>query len=68
MAGVLDKRFMQDHPGIREIMSTNGTTFENAYVTYSLCCPSRATILRGQYPHNHKKHRQFTTAHHQGKA
>jgi hypothetical protein len=26
---------------------------DNAYVTYSLCCPSRATILRDQYPHNH---------------
>ncbi len=34
-------------------MGSNGTTFENAYVTYSLCCPSRATFLRGQYPHNH---------------
>src|SRR5215208_2115349 len=50
----LDERSMEDLPGIREdIMGTNGTTFENAYVTYSLCCPSRATILRGQYPHNH---------------
>jgi arylsulfatase A-like enzyme len=54
MAGFLDKRFMQDHPGRREIMNTNGTTFENAYVTYFLCWPSRATILRGQYSHNHK--------------
>ena len=35
-------------------MGSNGTTFQNAYVTYSLCCPSRATILRGQYPHNHR--------------
>jgi N-acetylglucosamine-6-sulfatase len=34
-------------------MGANGTTFENAYATYSLCCPSRATSLRGQYPHNH---------------
>jgi N-acetylglucosamine-6-sulfatase len=34
-------------------MGSNGTTFENAYVTDPLCCPSRATILRGQYPHNH---------------
>ncbi|MDQ3376144.1 MAG: sulfatase [Actinomycetota bacterium] len=29
-----------------------GTTFENAVVTTSLCCPSRATIFRGQYAHN----------------
>jgi arylsulfatase A-like enzyme len=29
-----------------------GTYFRNAYVTNSLCCPSRTTILTGQYPHN----------------
>jgi arylsulfatase A-like enzyme len=54
MTDDLDERSMQDLPGIREIMGSNGTTFENAYVTYSLCCPSRASILRGQYPHNHE--------------
>jgi arylsulfatase A-like enzyme len=53
MTDDLDERSMQDLPGIREVMGSNGITFENAYVTYSLCCPSRATILRGQYPHNH---------------
>ena len=53
MTDDLDERSMEHLGGIRSIMGANGTTFENAYVTYSLCCPSRATILRGQYPHNH---------------
>ena len=30
-----------------------GVNFERAYVTLSRCCPSRATILTGQYAHNH---------------
>ncbi len=41
-------------PNIREEMIEKGTTFENAFVTNSVCCPSRATILRGQYAHNHQ--------------
>ena len=49
----LDSHSMQYLDGLRSIMAKNGTTFQRAYVTDSLCCPSRATILRGQYPHNH---------------
>src|SRR5215207_4898756 len=53
MTDDLDERSMEQLGGIQQVMGSNGTTFDNAYVTYSLCCPSRATILRGQYPHNH---------------
>jgi N-acetylglucosamine-6-sulfatase len=54
MTDDLDERSMEDLDGLSQLMGgTNGTTFENAYVTDPLCCPSRATILRGQYPHNH---------------
>lgn len=53
MTDDLDERSMEQLGGIRQVMGSHGTTFENAYVTYSLCCPSRATFLRGQYPHNH---------------
>jgi hypothetical protein len=49
----VDERSMEKLGGIRTIMNSNGTTFNNAYVTYSLCCPSRASTFRGQYPHNH---------------
>ena len=39
-------------PKTRTVLKTKGMSFSNAFVSNALCCPSRATILRGQYAHN----------------
>jgi N-acetylglucosamine-6-sulfatase len=39
-------------PKVKALIEDQGVVFENAFVTYPLCCPSRTSILRGQYPHN----------------
>ena len=37
----------------RALIGGKGATLTNAYVPYPECCPSRATLLTGLYPHNH---------------
>jgi N-acetylglucosamine-6-sulfatase len=46
---VADLRAM---PNVLKLFAGEGTTFDDNVVSYSLCCPSRATFLPGQYSHN----------------
>jgi N-acetylglucosamine-6-sulfatase len=48
----LDVRSTSVMPELQSLLVEQGTTFDNAFVTDPLCCPARATFLRGQYPHN----------------
>lgn len=45
---------VQYMPTVRDVLMKNGVVFENGFVTTPLCCPSRASILTGQYAHNHQ--------------
>ncbi len=39
-------------PKTLSLLGDEGMQFEKAFVSIPLCCPSRATIMRGQYAHN----------------
>jgi arylsulfatase A-like enzyme len=39
-------------PAVQRRIVDRGTKFTNYYDPVSYCCPARASILRGQYPHN----------------
>jgi arylsulfatase A-like enzyme len=54
VADDLDIRSLSMLPRLRALLADKGTTFTNAFVTTPTCCPSRASILRGQYAHNHQ--------------
>ncbi|MGH2577104.1 MAG: sulfatase family protein, partial [Actinomycetota bacterium] len=40
-------------PNTQALIGSQGASFRRAYVSYPLCCPARATLLSGQYMHNH---------------
>jgi hypothetical protein len=40
-------------PNVRRLIGDQGVTFDNNFDSFSLCCPSRASIFSGRYPHNH---------------
>jgi arylsulfatase A-like enzyme len=40
-------------PNVQSLLQAQGTTFSRFFVSMAACCPSRASILRGQYAHNH---------------
>jgi N-acetylglucosamine-6-sulfatase len=44
---------MKVMPQTKQLLGDEGVTFDNNFVSYSLCCPSRSTFLTGQYAHNH---------------
>src|SRR5918911_776559 len=39
-------------PKTHSLLRKQGMGFRNAFVSNAICCPSRATIMRGQYSHN----------------
>ena len=40
-------------PNTQALIGGQGMTFTRAYIPYPLCCPSRASMLTGEYMHNH---------------
>ena len=44
-------------PHLQELLVAQGLSVDDYFISQPLCCPSRATFLRGQYTHNHHVYR-----------
>jgi arylsulfatase A-like enzyme len=40
-------------PNVQKFIAKQGVTFTNGFASFPLCCPARASVVTGQYPHNH---------------
>jgi N-acetylglucosamine-6-sulfatase len=52
LADDMRKDELEYMPKTRSALKAKGMSFQNAFVSNPQCCPSRATIMRGQYSHN----------------
>ncbi len=52
LADDLDAAEIAFMPKLKSLVVDQGASFSNFFVNVSLCCPSRATTLRGQYVQN----------------
>lgn len=52
LADDMDYALLPFMENTNRLIGQEGATVTNYFVTSSACCPSRASLLRGQYPHN----------------
>jgi N-acetylglucosamine-6-sulfatase len=52
MTDDMPENLLHRMPEVDGRIVSEGIRFQDAYVSQSLCCPSRASILTGMYPHN----------------
>ncbi len=48
----LDLREVSYLPHVRQLIASQGMTLDDYFISNSLCCPSRTSMILGQYAHN----------------
>jgi len=52
LADDMDMPLLEYMPKTQELIGKQGAAFDQYFVSMATCCPSRTSILRGQYSHN----------------